>query len=370
MTEFSTLPPAIHNHVAKDVIPGHDAEKLNQAVDRTVQIAARASEVSQQILEIILQYSLNKFNHSADKLALGVPLFLSVISGFVVEEKRIKMVLPSFPFKSANKVYKVLGFLPDKAEELSLERLNTMCERIAEIYTPGATLTIVSDGLVYNDLLCIPDKDVWAYGQAIRAMAVEKGFTHVEFSRIRDLVSFPLPQQLEEITYVANATNFRCYMLNKHGKPNLDVDAEIANNMDTLMTYRGYSRFLHSDLQHAFHSKKSLGANEYRRNVKFLAKEMLRRGYAFAEAIEKTYPDCLRLSIHESTGANKVSISLLNTKSGYTTPWHCSVALLETGEWLSAPMGEFLDDETLEVVEENGRPSYFRSKLLNANDQA
>lgn len=150
MTEFSTLPPAIHNHVAKDVIASHDAETLNQAVDRTVQIAARASELSQQILEIILQYSLNKFNHSADKLALGVPLFLSVISGFVVEEKRIKMVLPSFPFKSANKVYKVLGFLPDKAEELALERLNTMCERIAEIYAPGATLTIVSDGLVYN----------------------------------------------------------------------------------------------------------------------------------------------------------------------------------------------------------------------------
>jgi len=53
-------------------------------------------------------------------------------------------------------------------------------------------------------------------------------------------------------------------------------------------------------------------------------------------------------------------MSLLNTKTGYTTPWHCSVALMANDEWISAPMGDFKEDRLLEIVHENGRPSYFR----------
>ena len=55
-------------------------------------------------------------------------------------------------------------------------------------------------------------------------------------------------------------------------------------------------------------------------------------------------------------------MSLLNTKTGYTTPWHCSVALMATGEWISATMIEFKKDPALEIVAEDGRPSYFHEK--------
>lgn len=83
---------------------------------------------------------------------------------------------------------------------------------------------------------------------------------------------------------------------------------------------------------------------------------------AFAQAIKHAFPDHLRLSIHESIGEHKVSLSLLNTRTGYTTPWHCSVAILANGEWVSAPMGEFQKDSRLELVYEHGRPSYFKEK--------
>lgn len=53
-------------------------------------------------------------------------------------------------------------------------------------------------------------------------------------------------------------------------------------------------------------------------------------------------------------------MSLLNTKTGFTTPWHCSVALMADGEWVSAPMGDFKEDDNLEVIYEDGRPSYFK----------
>jgi hypothetical protein len=61
-------------------------------------------------------------------------------------------------------------------------------------------------------------------------------------------------------------------------------------------------------------------------------------------------------------GVNKVSICLLNTRSGFTTPWHCSVAELADGEWISAPMGEFIKDDRLELIYSDGLPTYFREK--------
>jgi pyoverdine/dityrosine biosynthesis protein Dit1 len=118
----------------------------------TMHDSTSVTETSSKILAIIFEYALNKFDDSVERLTLGIPKFLQVIDKFILADEQLKMCLPAFPFKSANKIYKVLGTLPDKAEELALERLYTMCTRIQEIYDPGAKLTIISDGLVYNGL--------------------------------------------------------------------------------------------------------------------------------------------------------------------------------------------------------------------------
>lgn len=134
---------------------GPDDEKASFVSSDTTEVTMKVTETSTKILHIILEYALKKFDDTVDRLAAGTPKFLSVIDHFVMAGKRIDMCLPAFPFKSANKVYKVFGTLPDKAEELALERLNTMCVRIADVYAPGSKLTIISDGLVYNGL-CRP----------------------------------------------------------------------------------------------------------------------------------------------------------------------------------------------------------------------
>ena len=120
------------------------------ATTEITDITSEVSETSNKILDIVFEYALNKFNDTKERLNAGRPKFVSVIDQFVTAGLPVKMCLPAFPFKSANKIYKVLGDLPDKAEELSLDRLNNMCIRIKEIYSPGAKLTIISDGLVYN----------------------------------------------------------------------------------------------------------------------------------------------------------------------------------------------------------------------------
>ncbi|KAF5556118.1 ABC1 transport [Fusarium phyllophilum] len=324
---------------------------------------SKVFQTANRILDVILEYSLHKFDSTEELHSAGRPKFLAVVSHFVRARQKVVMCLPAFPFKSANKVEKVLGNLPDKAEELALARLNSICVIIGQFYEPGAELTVISDGLVYNDLLGISDQETWRYGSALRTMAERKGFSHLSFSRLQDLVAVKgLPNDLNELTYVANATNFRRTLFNKYGRDgDLDIDHEIAVNPDTLGTYKGYCRFLKSDLQHIFGPAKS--SAKYRKDVKYLAKQMLIRGYAFAGAVKARFPNYLRLSIHQSTGLNKISISLLNTKSGFTTPWHCSVVLMADGEWLSGLTVDFKADRLLELVEEDGRPSYFREVL-------
>lgn len=115
-------------------------------------VAAGVPQICAAILDIVFEYSLHKFDNTMAQLAVGRPKFLSAIAEFVTGSRRVEMCLPAFPFKSANKTYKVLGVLPDKADELALERLNSICERIKNIYPSGAVITIISDGLVYNGL--------------------------------------------------------------------------------------------------------------------------------------------------------------------------------------------------------------------------
>jgi pyoverdine/dityrosine biosynthesis protein Dit1 len=130
-----------------------------------------------------------------------------------------------------------------------------------------------------KDLLSISDRDTWAYGEALREMAVEKKFTYISFSRMRDILDFPLPEKMREITYVANCTNFRRLLLNKYERLDIDIEKEIMDNPDTKLTYLGYRKFLESDLKHIFAVGENRGRNQYKRDVKYLAKQMLLRGY-------------------------------------------------------------------------------------------
>lgn len=100
---------------------------------------------------------------------------------------------------------------------------------------------------------------------------------------------------------------------------------------------------------------------------------MLHRGDAFARAIKSKFGrDCIRLSIHPSTGSTKIPISPLPTDGIYTTPWHCTIAFRRDGTVLTAPRSTFEADEAFELAHDaQGIPSYFREKtdLLAWGDQ-
>ncbi|KAI1101877.1 Pyoverdine/dityrosine biosynthesis protein-domain-containing protein [Jackrogersella minutella] len=317
-------------------------------------------ETASHILSIISRYKLAR-DVLLSKTNGGVN-FLSQIYGRVSANEVILMCLPAFPFKSPNTSTKVLGRLPDKAEEFALAHLNGLCAAIEDIYAPGAKLMIVSDGLVYNDLLGVPDKDVWAYGEALRALRARKDFRHIEFCRLKDIVHIDVPNELDEIRYVANATNFRHALLKQFGKPEYNVSLRISEDEDTCLTYRGYIKFLETDLQNVYPIGEGRSKSKYKRGVEYIAKQMLMRGDAFARGVRERFTDRLRLSIHASTGENKLSVNLLPTDTMFTTPWHCTIAFRLDGTTTTGHRSEFEGNDDFELVYEDSRPSYFREK--------
>ena len=104
--------------------------------------------VAVHILDILERYGHN--TTSSKQTWLGKLDFLPAIQKYVDTGTPVRMILPAFPFKSPNKVEKVMGALPDLGEELALAHLNGLCTTITELYQPGAEITILSDGLVYS----------------------------------------------------------------------------------------------------------------------------------------------------------------------------------------------------------------------------
>ncbi|POR36253.1 Spore wall maturation protein DIT1 [Tolypocladium paradoxum] len=342
---------------AGEAFKAFDLESLSGSLPTVVD--TDALDTASKILHIIDRYRLKRSPSAPAKAGEGAFKFLAVIYSHVRAGEVVPMCLPAFPFKSPNTSVKVLGKLPDRAEELALAHLNGLCKAIADVHPPGAKLTIISDGLVYNDLLGVPDKDVWAYGETLRALAVDKGFDNIVFSRLRDLVSIALPEKLDEMTYVANASNFRRALLNTFSRPDWEWKV--------------------TDLADVYPLQDDRSKTRYKRGIEYIAKEMMMRGdvgllsrprvgtrltrlQAFASAVRQKYKDHVRLSIHPSTGAAKLSISPLPTTSMYTTPWHCTVGFKLDGTVVSGLRSDFDNDDTMGLVHENGKPSYFREK--------
>ncbi|PTD05777.1 hypothetical protein FCULG_00001893 [Fusarium culmorum] len=321
----------------------------------------KALETSTKILDIIGRYRMKQDERICSQSDQSALRFIALIYAHVKAGNPVPLCLPAFPFKSPNSSSKTLGKLPDKGEEIALAHLNGLCNAIKDMYKPGAKLTIISDGLVYNDLLGVPDRDVWAYGETLRSLSAEKEFHNISFSRLRDLVEIDLPQELDEMSYVANASNFRRALLNTFSKPGWSWE-QVRQSDDQCMTYRGYIKFLQTDLETVYPVGENRTKSKYKRGIEYIAKQMMARGDAFANAVRQKYPDHIRLSIHPSTGASKLSVSLLPTDSIYTTPWHCSVAYRLDGTIRTGMRSEFESDDALELVYDNGRPSYYREK--------
>ncbi|KAK1942291.1 Spore wall maturation protein DIT1 [Phytophthora citrophthora] len=176
----------------------------------------------------------SRFDASTDLFESKGKRFLEATIGrFVDHNEPITIVLPGFPTKTPNHGGKVLGPLPDRAEELALARLENFCKSIEEVYPIGCKVTIFSDGRVFGDLVGASLENIRAYKNGLKALVKDAGHTHIQFDGLENYTKMDNPVQ---------------EVLERFHINQMDMDARIENEPDVGNNFRSFSQFMERDM--------------------------------------------------------------------------------------------------------------------------
>ncbi|KAK7445714.1 hypothetical protein VKT23_014709 [Stygiomarasmius scandens] len=290
------------------------------------------------------------------------------LSTLVNSQAKIELVFPAFPFKSPSDK-KALGRYPDLGEEFLLRRLETLACSIEDEYIPGASIFIVSDGLVYGDILGQDDSTVYKYNAELRRICREQQLTHIHFVRVMDLFnSDPLDISSEETTlqeYLELMPKTRAQFL-AHEVPSFELETGLQQDSGLIRTYRGYLKFLELDLDGSSLTKspegQPLSGKQQDRVRRQIAKKMLSRGARFSDLVQAKFPSAIRLSCHQHPNKGpKFALRLYPNAGMMATPWH-NVLFERTDGSLEVTHLCSLKDYEYETVYKFGRPYYLREK--------
>src|SRR6478609_1623629 len=154
---------------------------------------------------------------------VGKQLLAEKIESFIDSNSEIKFVMLGYPMKSANDRDKVIGKLPDLAEEVSLKHFGEFNRLVKEIHPLGVNVSILSDGYVFNDLLEVEDKTVQEYQDISMDLGKE---APMSWYNIKDFYSKPLNQAREEL-------------MSDFGVTNEELERRILMDPDVNFLYRG-----------------------------------------------------------------------------------------------------------------------------------
>ncbi|KHN94903.1 Pyoverdine biosynthesis [Metarhizium album ARSEF 1941] len=335
---------------ARSTTPVHDVDQLASA-----------------ILDVLQRYGQHQSSSGVAANSgqwLGKSLFMDKVRAQIEKSQAVRLIMPAFPWKSVNKLDKVTGILPDLGEELALYRLNQMCEDIKQVYPLGGKVFIATDGLVFDDVVGIPDEDTWAYGEGLVEMAKNHGLKNIHLMRVMDILGYTDGKNLDKELYLSLAQRCRDELLASYGRTEAEVRQMMKDDPDTLLTYCGFIRFLEADLKFSpiTAATKAISGQQYRKTVKKVAIQMMIRAESFTKLLQAYCPEYVRLSIHPSSGAVKLSVPLITQASGDfpRSPWHSSLAISLDGSYKTVHSRDV--QESHDLVPKDGRGFYFREK--------
>ncbi len=271
---------------------------------------------------------------------------LPFINHFVKNNEKIIFVLPAFPVKSPNQE-KVIGKLPDMAEKLSLEFLNSLCEDIKAYYKPGAEIIICSDGHVFADLIKVTDLNVNNYQLHLEKMISEIGAKNLSTFNL-SMVSF---FKSEKTDY----DGLREELIKGFSQSEDEIKTQLLESESGLELYRSITRFLFED---SYHPDYQGSKSALQKNAKSRACGVIQRSWAWGNLLCKIFPDAVRLSIHpQSVHSPKLGIHMLPTKDDWLTPWH-GVSIKVNGKFVLMKRKQ-AEEIAAQLVYNDGQPSHF-----------
>lgn len=267
----------------------------------------------------------------------------SRIEAAMVAGTSIHFVLPAFPAKSPN-LKKVLGIFPDQAERLALNFLKSLCDEIAQLYPPGARLTICSDGRVFSDVVGLYDDDVSIYQSEILQLVdkVSEGSIDV----------FSLDHHFKS---AVDFQSMRQELLREYGESLDTIRQAIKTSSRENILFNGIERFLFEDFLGV---RPDLSRTKVRKLAHEHAYSTIQRSHAWSALVERYFPNAVRLSIHpQPCHHTKLGIQLIDSEDTWITPWH-GVAVFTNGDFKLMKRYE-AEQLGASLQYENGRPSYF-----------
>ena len=307
--------------------------------------SAKSKVIGEQILKHLFRYrrlSSDTGRCAQEPCPMCLAPHLPKIEFFIEQEKPIHFILPAFPAKSSNK-QNVLGSLPDMGERISLQFLQSLCDRIRDFYAPGAQITICSDGRVFSDLVYVKDEDVTAYGREIKNILDDINADAINVFNLEDLfgeLSFDEMRQKLVLNYADPIETIRFQVKNDPNERNL---------------FNGIHRFLFEDylVLQPFKSR-----NKIRTESKKSAYGVIQRSHAWSALVAKQFPQALRFSIHpQPVHSEKIGIHMIKTQDAWGTPWH-NVAVYDGKQFLLMKRSQ-AESMSASLVWRNNRPSHF-----------
>lgn len=269
-------------------------------------------------------------------------LHRSKVRAHVENDQPVHFVILGFPAKSPNP-RKVLGSLPDLAEKLALEFMQSFCDQVSHFHRPGARITICSDGHVFSDLVGVADADVSRYRRELEGAIGDMGGGSLELFGLDDVLegrSFDQARRDLEHRYAMSPEEIR---------------NRVASDGNWQSLFNGIHRFLFED-QVAL--RPGAARNQVRKQCKDLAYQVIRRSDAWSRLVAERFPGALRLSIHpQACHSEKIGFHLVRTRDNWLTPWHGVV--LDDGERLVLVKRSEAEQLNASLVWRNDRPSHF-----------
>jgi len=270
-------------------------------------------------------------------------LHLPKVRRFVAANEPIHFLLPAFPAKSPNP-QKVLGRLPDMAEETALRFLEGVSDELKHVYSPGARISICSDGRVFSDLVGVTDEDVSNYSVELRLMMERISARALDFFSMEDLFDVEDHATMREQLVIHYADSLAA----------IENRAHQHEHHRTL--FNGIQRFLFEDRLGVGTTK---SRNQVRNECKDLAYQVIRRSDGWSRLLSDCFPTALRLSIHpQGPHSDKIGILLGEANDSWLTPWH-GVAVNQQDKFTLMRRHE-AEALGAKIVEREGRPSHYQ----------
>jgi pyoverdine/dityrosine biosynthesis protein Dit1 len=272
----------------------------------------------------------------------GRAILAEQLLSFISRNETIDFVMLGFPMKSPNSRDKVLGLLPDLGEQVTMENFADFAAQVQQVYAPGINITIVSDGYVFSDIMQVPDKVVALYQEMTQDMA---RIAPVTWYTARDFYSkhLTIPDVREKVI-----TDF--------GITSLELERRLLFDPNVNALYRGMIKFMEGDLAIRNYASNS----QLHKQSKIVAREMMFRNEAYSNLVSESFPDSIRLSMHNTTNDKKFSFQLIPSKKAWASPWHAAVLVNADGS-LETIHRKDADPVTTRVVYKEGRPYNFEA---------